>query len=47
LISGSPCGRENEVTRVMNDLMPHMIKDLVPLITQPTIDWLMGRASET
>ena len=26
--------------RVMNNLMPHMIKDVVPLVTQPMIDYL-------
>ena len=29
--------------KVMDRLMPHMIGDLVPLITQPMIDYLQGR----
>jgi hypothetical protein len=28
---------------VMNNLMPHMIGDVVPLITQPMIDYLKGK----
>jgi hypothetical protein len=27
---------------VMDNLMPHMIGDVVPLITQPMIDYLRG-----
>jgi len=29
--------------RVMNNLMPHMIKDVVPLVTQPMINHLRGK----
>jgi Fe-S oxidoreductase/FAD/FMN-containing dehydrogenase len=29
--------------KVMNSLMPHMIGDLVPLVTQPMIDYLQGK----
>lgn len=29
--------------KVMDSLMPHMIKDVVPLVTQPMIDYLMGK----
>jgi Fe-S oxidoreductase len=29
--------------KVMDSLMPHMIGDLVPLVTQPMIDYLRGR----
>jgi hypothetical protein len=29
--------------KVMDSLMPHMINDLVPLVTQPMIDYLRGR----
>jgi hypothetical protein len=28
---------------VMRNLMPHMIKDVVPLVTQPLIDYLKGK----
>jgi hypothetical protein len=28
---------------VMDSLMPHMIGDVVPLVTQPMIDYLRGR----
>jgi len=28
--------------KVMDRLMPHMIGDVVPLITQPMIDYLQG-----
>jgi hypothetical protein len=28
--------------KVMDNLMPHMIGDLVPLISQPLIDYLQG-----
>jgi len=27
----------------MNNLMPHMIKDVVPLVTQPMINYLRGK----
>jgi hypothetical protein len=27
----------------MNNLMPHMIDDVVPLVTQPMIDYLTGK----
>jgi hypothetical protein len=30
--------------KVMDRLMPHMMNDLVPLITQPMIDYLQGRS---
>jgi len=30
---------------VMDNLMPHMLGDLVPLVTQPMIDYLTGKAS--
>jgi hypothetical protein len=30
--------------RVMDSLMPHMIGDLVPLVTQPMIDYLQGKS---
>jgi hypothetical protein len=29
--------------KVMANLMPHMINDLVPLVTQPMIDYLRGK----
>jgi len=29
--------------KVMNSLMPHMIGDVVPLVTQPMIDYLQGK----
>ena len=29
--------------KVMDSLMPHMIGDLVPLVTQPMIDYLTGK----
>jgi len=29
--------------KVMDQLMPHMINDVVPLVTQPMIDYLQGR----
>jgi hypothetical protein len=29
--------------KVMDSLMPHMIGDVVPLVTQPMIDYLRGR----
>ena len=29
--------------KVMNSLMPHMIGDVVPLVTQPMIDYLRGK----
>jgi len=29
--------------KIMDRLMPHMIGDVVPLITQPMIDYLQGR----
>jgi hypothetical protein len=29
--------------KVMDSLMPHMISDLVPLVTQPMIDYLTGK----
>jgi hypothetical protein len=29
--------------KVMDNLMPHMIGDVVPLVTQPMIDHLRGR----
>ena len=28
----------------MDNLMPHMIGDVVPLVTQPMIDYLQGKA---
>jgi hypothetical protein len=28
---------------VMDNLMPHMIGEVVPLITQPMIDYLQGK----
>lgn len=31
--------------KVMNTLMPHMIGDVVPLVTQPMIDYLQGRTA--
>ncbi len=31
---------------VMNSLMPHMIGDVVPLVTQPMIDYLRGKAKK-
>ncbi|MDD5711511.1 MAG: FAD-binding and (Fe-S)-binding domain-containing protein [Smithellaceae bacterium] len=33
--------------KVMANLMPHMIGDLVPLVTQPLIDYLEGKAQFT
>jgi hypothetical protein len=30
--------------KVMDSLMPHMIGDVVPLVTQPMIDYLKGKA---
>jgi hypothetical protein len=30
--------------KVMDRLMPHMIGDVVPLITQPMIDYLQGKS---
>jgi hypothetical protein len=30
---------------VMANLMPHMIRDVVPLVTQPMIDYLKGRVA--
>jgi len=27
----------------MENLMPHMIGDVVPLVTQPVIDYLQGK----
>jgi len=32
--------------KVMGKLMPHMIGDVVPLVTQPMIDYLMGKSGE-
>ena len=32
--------------KVMDNLMPHMIGDVVPLVTQPLIDYLRGRNQE-
>jgi hypothetical protein len=29
--------------KVMDNLMPHMIRDVVPLVTQPMIDYLRGK----
>ena len=29
--------------RVMDNLMPHMIGDVVPLVAQPMIDYLRGK----
>jgi hypothetical protein len=29
--------------KVMDSLMPHMIGDVVPLVTQPMIDYLTGK----
>ena len=29
--------------KVMDNLMPHMIGDVVPLVTQPMIDYLRGK----
>ena len=29
--------------KVMDTLMPHMIDDVVPLVTQPMIDYLRGK----
>jgi len=29
--------------KVMDQLMPHMIRDVVPLVTQPMIDYLKGK----
>jgi hypothetical protein len=29
--------------KVMDSLMPHMIGDLVPLVTQPLINYLQGK----
>jgi hypothetical protein len=31
--------------KVMNSLMPHMIADVVPLVSQPMIDYLKGRST--
>jgi hypothetical protein len=31
---------------IMNSLMPHMIGDVVPLVTQPMIDYLRGKAKK-
>jgi hypothetical protein len=31
--------------KVMDSLMPHMIKDLVPLVTSPMIDYLKSKPS--
>jgi hypothetical protein len=31
--------------KVMDNLMPHMIKDVVPLVTDPMIDYLRGKAA--
>lgn len=29
--------------KVMNNLLPHMIGDVVPLVTDPMIDYLRGK----
>ncbi len=31
--------------KVMHNLMPHMIGEVVPLVTQPMIDYLRGKNS--
>jgi hypothetical protein len=31
---------------IMNSLMPHMIGDVVPLVTQPMIDYLRGKTKK-
>jgi len=31
---------------IMNGLMPHMIGDVVPLVTQPMIDYLRGKSEK-
>lgn len=33
----------DELTRNGANLMPHMIGDLAPLVTQPMIDYLQGK----
>ncbi len=33
--------------KVMDSLMPHMIGDVVPLVTQPMIDFLRGKAKRS
>ena len=30
------------IPKVMDNLMPHMIDDVVPLVIQPMIDYLKG-----
>jgi hypothetical protein len=30
--------------KVMDSLMPHMIGDVIPLVTQPMINYLQGKA---
>jgi hypothetical protein len=35
----------NMMPRVMENLMPHMIKEVVPLVTQPMIDYLRGETA--
>ena len=32
--------------KVMDNLMPHMIGDVVPLVTQPMIDYLRRKTKE-
>jgi len=34
---------EELMPKVMDHLMPHMISDIVPLVTQPMIDYLRRR----
>ena len=32
-----------DMPKVMDNLMPHMIGDVVPLVTQPMINYLQGK----
>ena len=38
--------RLHMMPKVMDNLMPHMIGDVVPLVTQPMIDYLRRKTKE-
>lgn len=38
--------RMHMMPKVMDNLMPHMIGDVVPLVTQPMIDYLRRKTKE-
>ncbi len=44
-VAGTAVKRRAMMPGIMDNLMPHMVRDVVPLVSQPLVDYLQGRAT--